>query len=197
MAENSRLLGVDNATSAEMALIENMARDDLNPTEEARGCVALRDNFGLSIAEIARRVGRDRSAISHLIRLLDLPDFALEQIASGALSEGHGRVLLRLDDHGERASFARRCAMAGWSVRELERQVDNTRYERSGAQPPASSPDEAALLDALAERLTPLFGPSRVQIVPGRHGRYALHVGFHDLTALTSGIARLCDADTT
>jgi ParB-like nuclease domain len=80
--------GVDNATSAEMALTENMARDDLNPIEEAQGCAMLRDNFGLSAAEIARRVGRTRTVISHLIRLLELPDVALEHIATGVLSEG-------------------------------------------------------------------------------------------------------------
>lgn len=185
--------GVDNATSAEMALAENMARDDLNPIEEARGCATLRDDFGLSVAEIARRVGRSRTVISHLIRLLDLPDLALEHIANNVLSEGHGRVLLRLDDHGDRIAFAKRCAKAGWSVRELERQVD-ARYRR-GSQPSSSSADEEAALEALAERLTPLFGPSPVQIVPCRRGRYELQVGFHDLTALTAGIARLCDRD--
>ena len=189
--------GVGNATSAQMALTENMVRADLDPVEEARGCAALRDGFGMSVAEIARRVGRDRSAISHLIRLLDLPDVALEQIAAGVLSEGHGRVLLRLADYGDQADFACRCAQAGWSVRELERQVDS-RYGRSDAEPAARPADEAAALEALAERLTPLFGPSPVQIVPRRRGSYELQVGFHDLTALTSAVARLCGgSDTT
>ena len=184
--------GVDNATSAEMALTENMVRADLNPIEEARGCAALRDRFGMSVAEIARRVGRDRTAISHLIRLLDLPDVALEHIADGVLSEGHGRVLLRLRDHGDQAALARHCAQMGWSVRELERQVD-----AHDAQPAAQSPprpaDEAVALEALAERLTPLFGPSPIQIVPSRRGSYELQVGFHDLVALTAAVARLCD----
>ena len=183
--------GVDDATSAQMALAENMARADLNPIEEARGCAALRDRFGLSVAEIARRVGRDRSAVSHLIRLLDLPDVALEHIATGTLSEGHGRVLLRLDDHGDRLDFARRCVRAGWSVRELERQVDAGYVGVAAVRSPAA--DEAATLEALAERLTPLFGPSPVQIVARRRGSYELQVGFHDLLALQSAIARLCE----
>jgi ParB family chromosome partitioning protein len=187
--------GVDDATSAQMALAENMARADLNPIEEARGCAALRDRFGLSVAQIARRVGRDRSAVSHLIRLLDLPDVALEQIATGTLSEGHGRVLLRLDDHCDRLEFARRCVRAGWSVRELERQVD-ARYAGTTAVRPRSA-DEAAMLEALADRLTPLFGPSPLQIVARRHGSYELQVGFHDLVALQSAIARLCEDTTT
>jgi ParB family chromosome partitioning protein len=184
--------GVDHVTSALMALTENMARADLNPVEEARGCAALRDTFGLSVAEIARRVGRDRTAVSHLIRLLDLPDIALEHIATGVLSEGHGRVLLRLCDQRDRVEFARRCARAGWSVRELERQVDG-RYAGADMPHPQLAADEVAMLEALAERLTPLFGPSPVQIVARRRGSYALQVGFHDLVALKSAIARLCE----
>lgn len=183
--------GVDDATSAQMALAENMARADLNPIEEAYGCAAMRDRFGLSVAEIARRVGRDRSAVSHLIRLLDLPDVALEHIAAGTLSEGHGRVLLRLDDHGDRIDFARRCARAGWSVRELERQVDGCYVGTDPMRPPSA--DEAAALEALADRLTPLFGPSPVQIVACRRGSYELQVGFHDIVALQSAINRLCE----
>ena len=184
--------GVDDATSAQMALAENMARADLDPVEEARGCAALRDRFGLRVAEIARLVGRDRSAVSHLIRLLDLPDVALEHIATGVLSEGHGRVLLRLADHRDRVDLARWCARAGWSVRELERQVDG-RFVGTGMPRAGLGADEAAELEALAERLTPLFGPSPVQIVAKRRGSYELQVGFHDLVALQSAIARLCE----
>lgn len=187
--------GVDDATSAQMALAENMARADLNPVEEARGCALLRDEFGLSVAEVARRVGRDRTAVSHLIRLLDLPDGVLEQIEAGVLSEGHGRVLLRLDDHGDRVEFGRRCARAGWSVRELECQVDGRYAAAAPAAAPDHGADEASTLEGLADRLTPLFGPSPVQIVATRGGRYELQVGFHDLTALRSAVERLSHGD--
>ncbi len=78
----------------QMALIENMVREDLNPVEEARACAALVEELGVSKEELARRVGRSRPAISNLIRLLDLPDEALELLESGDLSEGHGRALL-------------------------------------------------------------------------------------------------------
>jgi ParB family transcriptional regulator, chromosome partitioning protein len=183
--------GVDDATSAQLALAENMARADLNAVEQARGCAELRDRFGLSVAEIARRVGRDRSAVSHLIRLLDLPDIALEQIATGGLSEGHGRVLLRLAEHRDRVDLGRCCARAGWSVRELEHQVDR-RQALAGA-PRQQSADEAAALEALAEQLTPLFGPSPLQIVAKRRGTYELQVGFHDFVALQSAITRLSE----
>src|SRR3954454_20479906 len=77
------------------ALIENMAREDLNPVDEARACAALVDDLGLSKEDLARRLGRSRSAISNLIRLLDLPDDVLDLLAAGELSEGHGRAILQ------------------------------------------------------------------------------------------------------
>src|SRR5215831_14781962 len=77
----------------ETALIENVAREDLNAVEEARACATLVDDLGISKEELARRLGRSRPAISNLIRLLDLPPEALELIESGALSEGHGRAI--------------------------------------------------------------------------------------------------------
>jgi ParB family transcriptional regulator, chromosome partitioning protein len=181
--------GVDDATSAEMALTENMARDDLNPMEEARGCAALRDTFGMSVAEIGRRVARDRTAISHLIRLLELPDKAQEFIESGVLSEGHGRVLLRVKDYEAQKSLAARCADAGWSVRELERRVDAQRARPAGHdERPA---DETACLTTLSERLAPVFGNNPVSIVPRRRASYELQVRFEDLDALTQTVARL------
>ena len=184
--------GVDDATSAEMALAENMARDDLTPMEEARGCAALRDTFGMSVAAIGRRVGRDRTAISHLIRLLELPDNAQAYIEAGTLSEGHGRVLLRIKDYEAQKALAVRCAQAGWSVRELERQVDAaTRAPApTTAQPSA---DESAALVSLSEQLTPLFGASPVSIVPRRRGIYELNVRFEGLNELEATITRLAD----
>ncbi len=90
------------AESLELALIENMAREDLNPVEEARACAALVEELGLTREEVGRRVGRSRVAVSNLLRLLDLPDEALVQLEQGELTEGHGRALLLADDHGER-----------------------------------------------------------------------------------------------
>jgi len=181
--------GVDDLTSAQMALAENMARDDLNPIEEARGCAALRDTFGMTVTDVARRVGRDRTAISHLIRLLELPDRAQALIDTGALSEGHGRVLLRLSDFADQADLADRCAAEGWSVRELERQVDTR------SAPPAVAPapraDENDALLTLADSLAPVFGPSPVSIVARRRGSYELHVRFDDIQELTDTVTRL------
>ncbi|HUC07720.1 MAG TPA: ParB/RepB/Spo0J family partition protein, partial [Solirubrobacterales bacterium] len=90
------------AERLQVALIENMVREDLNPVDEARACAALVDELGLSKEELARRVGRSRPAVSNLIRLLDLPDEALGLLESGDLSEGHGRALLAAEGNDVR-----------------------------------------------------------------------------------------------
>src|ERR1700761_8938734 len=113
----------DDAASLEVALVENMAREDLNPVEEARACAALTEELGLSREEVGQRVGRSRVAVSNLIRLLDLPDEALASIEAGSLSEGHGRALLTAPDHADRRRLARAAVEGGWSVRELERRA--------------------------------------------------------------------------
>src|SRR3954471_12889352 len=112
----------------DLALAENMAREDLNPVEEARACAMLVDDLGLTKGEVGRRVGRSRVAISNLIRLLDLPEEALELIEGGELSEGHGRAILMCKDHGARRRLAQAARDEGWSVRETEhraRELEN------------------------------------------------------------------------
>jgi ParB family chromosome partitioning protein len=125
----------DDAASLEVALIENMAREDLNPVEEARACAALTEELGLSREEVGQRVGRSRVAVSNLIRLLDLPDETLESIQAGNLSEGHGRALLLAPDHAERRSLGRSAAQHGWSVRETEQRARDTRPTSDGDAP--------------------------------------------------------------
>jgi ParB family chromosome partitioning protein len=117
----------DDAASLEVALVENMAREDLNPVEEARACAALTEELGLSREEVGRRVGRSRVAVSNLIRLLDLPDETLEAIQAGDLSEGHGRALLLAPDHADRRNLGRAAVQSGWSVRETEQRARGTR----------------------------------------------------------------------
>jgi ParB family chromosome partitioning protein len=120
--------------SLELALIENMAREDLNPIEEARACSLLVDELGLTREEIGRRVGRSRVAVSNLLRLLDLPDEVLELLTEGRLSEGHGRALLMAPDHADRRRLARAAADEGWTVRETESRA------REATRPPEVAP---------------------------------------------------------
>ena len=125
----------DDAASLEVALIENMAREDLNPVEEARACAALTEELGLSREEVGQRVGRSRVAVSNLIRLLDLPDDTLEAIQAGDLSEGHGRALLTAPDHADRRRLARDAVHHQWSVRQLEQRARATRDDANGPAP--------------------------------------------------------------
>ena len=145
----------------DLALAENMARVDLNAVEEARACAMLVDDLGLTKQEVARRVGRSRVAISNLIRLLDLPEEALELIERGELTEGHGRALLLCKDHAARRSLALEARDGAWSVRETERrardaegqpQPETKRFTR------AIHPDLADALAAAEDTLTTAFG---------------------------------------
>src|SRR5882762_3106150 len=108
------------AETLELALIENMAREDLNPIEAARAVAALVEELGLTREEVGRRVGRSRVAVSNLLRLLDLPDEAIDLVEQEQLSEGHGRALLLAEDHAARRRLARDTAREGWSVRTVE-----------------------------------------------------------------------------
>lgn len=116
--------GLD-ANTLELALIENMARVDLNPIDAARACAALVEDLGLTKEEVARRVGKSRVAVSNLIRLLNLPDEVIDMVEDGSLSEGHGRALLRAGDHFTRRRLAQQAFEQGWSVRETERRADS------------------------------------------------------------------------
>ena len=120
--------------SLEVALIENMAREDLNPIEAARAVAALVEELGLTREEVGRRVGRSRVAVSNLLRLLDLPDEALALVEDGSLSEGHGRALLLADDHADRRRLARAAVEGGWSVRVAR--AARPRGERARARRP-------------------------------------------------------------
>jgi ParB family chromosome partitioning protein len=110
----------------ELALIENMARQDLNAVEEARACATLVEDLGLTKEEVGRRVGRSRVAVSNLVRMLELPDEVLEMIQAGELSGGHGRALLLAKDQQQRLRLAREARTEAWSVRETERQARET-----------------------------------------------------------------------
>ena len=103
-----------------------MAREDLNPIEEARACALLVEELGLTREEIGRRVGRSRVAVSNLLRLLDLPDEALELLAQGELTEGHGRAILMAQGHDERRRLARAAVAEGWNVRRTEAEARAT-----------------------------------------------------------------------
>lgn len=173
----------------ETALIENVAREDLNPVDEARACATLVEDLGISKEELAGRLGRSRPAISNLIRLLDLPAEALELIESGELSEGHGRAILLAEGVDVRRRLARDAVAAGWSVRETERRAKGTGARRRGKVVP--HPDQEALLARAEETLEGALGHG-VRVRAARRGVNAeLH--FEDVEELEAFAARLRD----
>jgi ParB family transcriptional regulator, chromosome partitioning protein len=163
----------DDAASLEAALVENMARADLTPVEEARAVAALVEELGLTREDVGRRVGRSRVAISNLLRLLELPDEALALIEDGTLSQGHGRALLMAPDHDTRRRLAREAGVHGWSVRQTEaraRAAAGRDDELAPARPERlPHPDQ---VDA-AERIGEAFGRALgadVRVTPSAKG---------------------------
>lgn len=177
----------DDATALELALIENMAREDLNPVEEARACAALVEELGLTREQVGRRVGRGRVAVSNLVRLLDLPDEALELLEDGVLSEGHGRALLLAKDHTVRRRLAGIAAVDGWSVRTLEdraRRSNEGARERSGKEGRDRArkvrgvhPDQAAVAAEIEATLGEALG-AEVKARPRADGGYKVELSF-------------------
>jgi ParB family transcriptional regulator, chromosome partitioning protein len=174
----------DDAASLEVALIENMAREDLNPVEEARACAALVEELGLTREDVGLRVGRSRVAVSNLIRLLDLPDEALELIERGDLTEGHGRALLLAGDHADRRTLARDAAHHRWSVRELEsraRAAAAPSDRRRRARPRATvHPDQAAAIELISDALAAALGRD-VDVAPAKGAGYRVQLSFESL----------------
>ena len=175
----------DDAESLELALIENMAREDLNPVEEARAVALLVEEMGLTREEVGRRVGRSRVSVSNLLRLLELPDEALDLIQAGHLAEGHGRALLLAEDHAVRRSLSRQAALEGWSVRATEeraRAANAAAESRTAARARDADvdPDHAAAAVELGETLGRALG-TEVRVVPRGAGyQVTLTLASHD-----------------
>jgi ParB family chromosome partitioning protein len=182
----------DDAASLELALIENMAREDLNPVEQARACAALVEELGLTREDVGRRVGRSRVAVSNLLRLLDLPDETLDLLETGALTEGHGRALLLAADHGERRRLGRAAVDGAWSVRETEgraRAANHPSAPRGRRARPPVHPDQEAAMTAVSEALGALLG--RDVAVRARGEGYRVEVDLGSLDEALELAARL------
>lgn len=156
----------DDVVSLELALIENIARPDLTVIEEARTIASLLDDLNVSRADLARRLGRSRSDLAHTVRLLELPDQAIELIDSGRLTKGHGKALLTEPDH-DRRRFAHSAADGGWSVRNLEAEIARTHEPRPTRATP--HPDHVAAAAILEDTVSRALGVD-VQARPHRDG---------------------------
>ena len=172
----------EDAEALEIALIENMAREDLNPIEEARACAALVEELALTREQVGRRVGRSRVAVSNLIRLLDLPDDVIELLVDGALSEGHGRALLLAEDHGARRDLARAAVDDGWSVRITETRARQSNAGQGSATKHSAGshaphPDQQQAAGEIAETLSSALG-AEVRVKATREGGYRAELSF-------------------
>jgi len=170
----------DESDRLEVALIENMVRENLNPVEEAKACAALVEDLGLSKEELGRRVGRSRPQISNLIRLLDLPDEVLNLLEQGELSEGHGRAILQVPDHDRRRSLGRKAAAEGWSVRQTEAGARELAEPKAAGKPkPGPGAEEREVISEVTEKLETALGLP-VKIRPRSRG-LVLEIGLEDL----------------
>ena len=152
---------VDDRTLLTLALVENLQRADLNPVEEARGYRRLAEEFGFTHQQIADAVGKDRTSITQMLRILQLPTVVLEIVEQGRLSAGHARALAALDDERRALSLANEAVARELSVREIERRVreahQTTPSSRTGVTPraPAATapPVVRRMEDELRKRL--------------------------------------------
>lgn len=176
--------------SAELALIENLLREDLNVVERAVALRELCERYALTHGQAAERIGQDRSSVTNLLRLLDLDTQCLDLLASGRLSMGHGRALLGVRDQGARAELGRQAADEQWSVRELERRCKQAAAPRV-AHASTSQPVRSAVVVDLEKRLGEWLG-TQVSIQTDRTGkRGSMTFAFYGLEHFESLLQRL------
>lgn len=167
----------DDRTMLVLALVENLQRTNLNPIEEARGYRRLLDEFQLTQQQVADAVGKDRTTITNLLRVLTLPEHIQRLVENGSFSLGHARALLAIDTHEAALRLAAEAIAAGMSVRELEqrvRELSNTNPATNRRQPPQPPTDEPAdpAVRRIADDLRRFFQSDvRVQLSGESKGR--------------------------
>lgn len=154
----------DDRDSLLVALVENVAREDLSPVDEARAYAVLMDEFGLALGEVAEQVGRSKPTVSNRVRLLELPDDVLALLERGQLSEGHARAVLAVPDNEERRRLVRRIVRQGLSVRAAERAA---RWAGARTKPRRKQPVDPALAERARDALRRLTGAD-AKVTAGR-----------------------------
>lgn len=180
------ILEADDQKAMELALIENLQRQDLNPVEEALGYQSLMQDYALTQEQVAQQVGKSRPAIANALRLLQLPEEILDLLASGALSAGHSRALLQLQDAHLQAIAAQKITALDLSVRQAERLCKQMPHEAAPkAEPEAAAPLEVDYIAECEAALSRQLGRG-VKIINGkRKGRFELEFyGQEDLQRL-------------
>ncbi len=171
-----RVLNADDRTVSEIALVENLQREDLNPMEEARGYQKLMQDYSLTQEETAAGVGKSRSAVANALRLLNLSAPVAELVESGTLSAGHARALLSVEDPVLQAKAAEQVIAKSFSVRRTEQLAARIRKEASALPKEETSSDTVDYAAVLSEELSLQLG-RRVQLID-RKGRGRLELYF-------------------
>ncbi|MHB8642539.1 MAG: ParB/RepB/Spo0J family partition protein [Gaiellaceae bacterium] len=154
----------DDRDSLLLALVENVARENLSAVEEARAYAVLIDEFSLSIGDVAERVGRSKPSVSNRLRLLELPDEVLWMLVRGELTEGHARAVLAVPDDAGRRKLAQRIVRDGLSVRTAERAAQAAGAKTKPRKVTKIDPALAERARVAAERLTGLTA----RVAPGK-----------------------------
>jgi ParB family chromosome partitioning protein len=179
---------VTEAQAFEMALVENLQREDLNPIEEAEAYQHLVAEFGYTQESLAARVGRERSTVANALRLLKLPPSVRSMVVEGRLSMGHARALLGLEDDAVIERLARQTASRGLSVRQVEALVRREREEGDRPAPPPAKESPAAR--DLGLRLQRALS-ARVKLVEAAPGRGHIEIHYGSLDQLDAILARI------
>ena len=183
----------DELKAAQVALIENIQREDLNPVEEALGYGALIEKFGLTQDQVSKQVGKSRSAVTNALRLLDLPDEVLDMLRDGEISAGHARALLGLASEDMMIEAAHRIVERSMSVREIEAYVQRVNNLRNAAETEEEDkvhPQIKAHMKELERRAMSTLG-RRVRISRSSRKK-VLEIAYNDDADLESLLKSLC-----
>jgi ParB family chromosome partitioning protein len=178
------LADADDRKAAEMGVVENIQRKDLNVIEEAEGYRLLKEQFGITQEDVAERVGKSRPAIANALRLLELPDEVKQLLSRNILSAGHAKVLLSVEGERDRTLLARECAERSLTVRDLEKRV--ARMKKPVVEQKKGTPDlPDSYVRTLVEVLHRHLGcavrlTSGVTHANGKHTKGLLEIDFFD-----------------
>ena len=183
------ILNGDDLKTAQISIIENVQREDLNPIEEAFAYKSLIDNFGLTQDQVASKVGKNRSTIANLLRLLDLPEEVLEMLKSGELSAGHARARLGLNDEEKIIPLAQKIVDKGLSVRDVEKTIRLLNYAPE-AQADEEPTQKKVYMKDLEHRAVSVLG-RRVRILKSAKKK-VVELAYSDDEDLEALLKRIC-----
>lgn len=180
------IISADDKKAAEIALVENIQRSDLNPVEEAQAYAALIDQYGLTQEEVAEQIGKSRSSVTNSLRLLDLPDAVLSMLAAGKLSSGHAKVLLGIKDGEKLKAAAEKVAELELSVRETEKLVKSFLAEPKPEKELPAIDYTKALETSIQQKL------GRTVKIKQNGTKSSITIGFSDNNDLETVLRLLC-----